>query len=405
MNVEIRPARAEEMEQMGAIGAYVYSGSYGDTPDNIIAQSNQPQWTLCAFVGGRMVSSYSTIPFTMRANGNAVPLGGVSAVGTLPEFRRQGIIRRITTQSFANMRERGQAVAALWASQAAIYQRYQYALATVLRSYTLDTVDIRFHDGDEGSDQVERIDLESGYDIIKSLYIQFATHRMCYLHRAKPLWLNNVLEERSADGPIHIAVSKDATGEASGYVVYTVRAGRTDHPARSAEMIVRELVWLTPDAYRSLWCFLARHDLVGRVRWQGAPLDDPAAELFFEPRLLNTRDREGIWLRVVDAPVALANRGYDAQGTITISIHEDQLAPWNNGVYRLDAGPDGAEVSEVSGDGDIRLNSKALASLYTGFRSARELAGWGLLKGSGEAVRRADALFATAHSPHCPDHF
>ena len=405
MNVEIRPARADEMEQLGAVGAYVYSGSYGDTPDNIIAQSNQPQWTLCAFVDGRMVSSYATIPFTMRANGNAVPLGGVSAVGTLPEFRRQGIIRRITTQSFADMRERGQAVAALWASQAAIYQRYQYALVSVLRSYTLDTVDIRFHDGDEGSDPVARVDLDSGYDTIKSLYIRFVTDRMCYLHRAKPLWLNNVLEERSDDGPIHIAVSKDAAGEASGYVVYTVRAGRTDHPARSAEMIIRELVWLTPDAYRSLWSFLARHDLVGRVRWQNAPSDDPAEELFFEPRLLNARDREGLWLRLIDAPAALAARGYDTQGTITIGIHEDELAPWNNGVYRLDARPDGTEIAPASGDADIRLNAKALASLYTGFRSARELAGWGLLEGSGEAVRRADALFATAHSPHCPDHF
>ena len=137
MNIEIRPARADEMEQMGAVGAYVYSGSFGDTPDNIIAQSNQPEWTLCAFADGRMVSSYSTIPFTMRANGKAVALAGVSAVGTLPEFRRMGIIRRITTQSFADMRERGQSVAALWASQAAIYQRYQYALVTMQRSYTV----------------------------------------------------------------------------------------------------------------------------------------------------------------------------------------------------------------------------------------------------------------------------
>ena len=405
MNIEIRPARADEMEQMGAVGAYVYSGSFGDTPDNIIAQSNQPEWTLCAFADGRMVSSYSAIPFTMRANGKAVALAGVSAVGTLPEFRRMGIIRRITTQSFADMRERGQSVAALWASQAAIYQRYQYALVTMQRSYTVDTVDIRFHDADAGAGDVQRIDLESGYDIIKSLYIQFVADRMCYIHRAKPLWLHNVLEERSEDGPAHIAICNDATGEPCGYIVYTVRAGRVDHPARSAELLIRDLVWLTPDAYRSLWSFVARHDLVGRVRWQSAAVDDPAEELFFEPRLLGAQNREGIWLRIVDAPSALATRGYDAEGSISISIHDDALAPWNNGVFRLDAAPEGAEVSVTSGEGDIRLGSKALASLYTGFRSARELAAWGLLEGSTAAVRSADAVFATRHAPHCPDHF
>ena len=121
--VEIRPARADEMDQFGLIAAYAYAGGYGDGPDNIVSRSNRPEWTLCAFVDGRMAASYATIPLTMRANGRAIALGGVSAVGTLPEYRRQGLVRKITAQSFADMRERGQSVAALWASQAAIYQR------------------------------------------------------------------------------------------------------------------------------------------------------------------------------------------------------------------------------------------------------------------------------------------
>ena len=92
----------------------------------MIAQANRPEWTLCAFDGGRMVASYSTIPLTTRANGKTVAAAGVSAVGTLPEYRRQGLVRRLTTQALNDMYERGQLVAALWASQAAIYQRYGY---------------------------------------------------------------------------------------------------------------------------------------------------------------------------------------------------------------------------------------------------------------------------------------
>jgi predicted acetyltransferase len=48
---------------------------------------------------------------------------------------------------------------------------------------------------------------------------------------------------------------------------------------------------------------------------------------------------------------------------------------------------------------------KTLASLYTGFRSARQLAAWGLIEGSDDAVRRADSIFRTRHAPHSPDHF
>ena len=64
-----------------------------------------------------------------------------------------------------------------------------------------------------------------------------------------------------------------------------------------------------------------------------------------------------------------------------------------------------AEVAPAGGSPDLSLSVKALALLYTGRRSARELAAWGMLEGDPSALRRADALFATPHAPHCPDHF
>ena len=405
MNVEIRPASAEEMGEMGILGGYVYGGSFGDGAQNVIATANLPEWTLCAFVDGKLASMFTDIPFTMRANGNAVKLAGVSTIGTQPEYRRQGLVRRIHTRAFGDMRESGQNVAALWASQAAIYQRYGYAMTTLLRRYTVDTVDIRFHDDDGGTGRVARVDLDQAYDVVKGVYIRFIADRFCYLHRAKALWLQNALEPVEADGPIWVAVCYDADDEPQGYVIYTLRAGKVDHPARGQELVVRDLAWLTPDAYRSLWRFIASHDLVGRVRWSNAPADDPAFEFFMEPRLLNTEDREGAWFRVVDAARALSERGYDQEGALTIDLAADALTPWNDGTWRLETGPDGARMTPSNERADIELPAKALASLYTGFRSATELANWGLLSGDRHAVAKADALFRTRHAPHAPDHF
>ena len=410
MTVEIRPLNADEMSQLGAMGAYAYAGAFGDTNDNILSRSNRPEWTLCAVEDGKLLSSFSAIPFTMRANGNAMPLAGVSAVGTFPEYRRQGLARRIHTQAFADMRERGQPVAALWASQAAIYQRYGYALASAMRSYTVDAVDIGFHDGDSGVGNVERLNVEDGYDIVKGVYIEFIGQRMCYLHRSKVLWLGNALDSDNAEGPIHLAVSRNPDGEPNGYAIYTLRHGKVDNVARGHEIVIRDLAWLSQDAYRSLWSWIARHDLVGRVRWDNAPVDDPAEELFMEPRLLNAHDREGVWFRVVDVASALEARGYDVTGEITLTIDVDDLAPWNVGAFKLETSPDGARVTPATRvtpakGGDLQLSMKALASLYTGFRSARQLAAWGLIEGSDDVVRRADSIFSTRHAPHCPDHF
>ena len=404
MGVEIRPATAAEMADLGVLGGYVYGGAFGDGPDNVIATANLPEWTLCAFVDGKLASSFTNIPFTMRANGAALPLAGVSTIGTQPEHRRQGLARRIHTQALAAMRDAGQPVAALWASQAAIYQRYGYAMATVRRHYAVDTVDLRFFDDDGGSHQVARVEAADAYDAVKSIYIAFVRDRMGYLHRSKALWLHNALEEVAEDGPVSVAVSTDS-GRPTGYVVYTLRADRVDHPARGQELTIRDLAWLDADAYRSLWSFVARHDLVGRVRWRDAPLDDPAPELMLEPRLLNAQDREGTWFRIVDAPAALAGRGYDAEGALTIGLAADPLTPWNDGVWQLDAGQGGATATPAAGEADIRLGVKALTSLWMGFRSATELAAWGLLAGEPQAVARADSIFRTRHAPHCPDHF
>ena len=32
--------------------------------------------------------------------------------------------------------------------------------------------------------------------------------------------------------------------------------------------------------YRSIWQYLGLHDLVGRITWETAPIDDPAYEMF-----------------------------------------------------------------------------------------------------------------------------
>ena len=85
----------------------------------------------------------------------------------------------------------------------------------------------------------------------------------------------------------NVALATDAsTGVARGYVVYKFESGDTDweHRTRFQQLTIGEMIYLDTDAYRSLWSFIARHDLVGRVKHIAAPIDDPATELFLEVR-------------------------------------------------------------------------------------------------------------------------
>jgi predicted acetyltransferase len=303
------------------------------------------------------------------------------------------------------MRERGQAVAALWASQAAIYQRYGYSLCSVMRRYQIDTVDVNLLVEPDPSFEVRRETPAEAYETLKAVYRSYVADRSLYLHRSSLLWQANVLVERQADGPVHVAVCRDGAGEPAGYAVYTLREGRVDHPARGQEIRIRDLAWLHIDACRALWTFLGRHDLVGRITWEGAPADDPAVELIAEPRMLHAQDREGVYLRVVDAAMALAARGYDTEGELVLGITGDRETPWNEGTYRLTVSDGSADVTPVPKPAEVTFSIKSLSSAFAGFRRVRQLASWGLVEGDDAGVARADRLFTIGHAPHCPDHF
>ena len=403
MAIEIRPASAGEMDQIGLMGSYSYGGSFGDGPENITASSNRPEWTLCAFDGATMATSFSAFPFTMRANGKAMAYAGISSVGTRPEYRRQGLLRRIMTQAFADMRERGQSVAGLWASQAGIYQRYGFSINSFKRKYQVDTADIRFNKNDRTSLKVLRFSPEEIMSKVKDIYQEFVKDRMSYLHRSSALWMNNVFEE-GEDGPVYVAAAFDGE-DAKAYMAYTLRANKVENRARPQEIKILDFCWLNLSAYQSIWEYLSLHDLVGRVTWETAPQDDPAQEIFQEPRMLHTGDGEGAWFRVVDVPAALSKRGYFAEGRAVIEVFNDDIAPWNNDVWDLEVGGGDVRAERSKSTADVRVDIKVLGSIFTGIRRARELASWGLVDGSEHSISELDQLFVTRHAPHCPDHY
>ena len=182
------------------------------------------------------------------------------------------------TQAFADQRDRGQSVAGLWASQAAIYQRYGFAPAGLNRGYAIDVADIRLLDSLSEPLPVTRHRPAAVLDAIRQVYKVFIADRTGYIHRGKIA----VAEQRvvgdganGADGPVYVAVAGSLQAP-RGYVVYTLRAAQVAHRARPQEIKIRDMAFLDMAACHSLWQFLARHDLVGRVARPNAPMDDPA---------------------------------------------------------------------------------------------------------------------------------
>src|SRR6059058_2975727 len=87
--------------------------------------------SIAAFDGDAMVGTTAAYFFQLTVPGGIVGAGGVTFVSVLPTHRRRGILSAMMRHQLADIAARGEAVAALFASESVIYGRYGYGSASM----------------------------------------------------------------------------------------------------------------------------------------------------------------------------------------------------------------------------------------------------------------------------------
>jgi predicted acetyltransferase len=77
-----------------------------------------------AFEDGQIVGGAGAFPFELSVPGGSLPCAGVTAVGVHPTHRRRGVLRSMMDSQLRDVHERGEPIAALWASEETIYGRF-----------------------------------------------------------------------------------------------------------------------------------------------------------------------------------------------------------------------------------------------------------------------------------------
>ena len=398
---EFRPVTVDEMSALRRLTAYVFADNEEfETQEAAL----RPEWTQAAFHRGRLVACSGAYPFKLRMNGRGVLADGVTAVGTDPGYRRRGLVRRLVTDLLHRAHDSGHPVSILFASMGAIYQRFGYGQASAYVSYSFDPKLAAFQFGEPPAGYTRLLDKDEAVPLARALYRDYIDERNLLLHRSPLVW------ERLFRDPkrkTYCAVHFDAQDNPDGYLFY----GTSDHPTQpdllGQEMSITDFVWRDINGYRGLWEYVRGHDLVGRVVTKLTAPDDPAPAMLIEPRVLNRRTGDGIWLRVVDVADALAGRGYQHAGETLIQIEADAECPWNVGTFRLTTDGVQAEAHRVEAEAEVRITQQGLASLLSGQCKVSQLARMGRAAADVSAARLAalDALFSTRFAPYCMDEF
>ena len=403
MDIEVRPcASLEELRDvLGPIGHYF---GFENTAEDVerFTQWIDVERVHGAFEGARAVGGAGAFGFRMSVPGGAsIPTAGVSVVAVLPTHRRRGVLRSLMREQLADARARGEPAAYLWASEATIYGRFGYGLASRIGSFSLASERTAFADPFAPRGTVCLVDLEEAARTFPPLFERVRTQRPGMFERSPAWWETRRLFDdpaRRQEGPKHRALL-ELDGEPAGYAIYAVKQDWRGGSTKGVVTIV-EAVAPTPEATRELWRWLLDFDWTSEFKADLLPLDHELFLLLAEPRRMEFAVNDGVWLRLIDVAAALSARTY-GEGEIVLEV-DDGFLPENAGRWRVSA--DGA--ARTDDPGDLRLDVTAVGSVYLGgFTFADLVRGSRARELTDGAARRADALFRTEVQPWCPEIF
>ena len=351
------------------------------------------------------VATFGTMNKTLNIGfGRLVETRLVTAVTVRTSHRRRGLLRRMMAEELGLAQQEGLAIAALTASEASIYGRFGFGVATSEQSIKVDT-SARFAVNHTPVGSVEVAD--------PKVLLELAPVIFDRLHRQMPGSIGrhefyrqfasgSISRDDGEDPKVKVALHYGAGGDVDGYVSYKF-GGWSSTPYT---MEVVDLVAATRTAYLELWQYLGAIDLVERVTWDEAPIDDPLPWALRDPRCVDASEaRDMLWLRILDVQEALGARRYSADGTVILAVG-DSLG-FAAGTFALTVTGGEATVTPApEAEPDLSLDVADLGSIYLGAVCPVTLEAAGrITEHTAGAALAARLMFAVERSPHCATHF
>src|SRR5437773_6826006 len=161
--LELRPIHKEEQRAYSTLMRRAFGASL-PTDEELVASREITEFdrTLAVFEGEEMVATAGIFSYEMTVPGGTLPCGGVTRVSVVTTHRRRGLLTAMMRRQLDDMQERGEPLAALYASEAPIYGRFGYGLSTYQAAVDIDRSHGAFANKIPAGGRLSMVDVPTG---------------------------------------------------------------------------------------------------------------------------------------------------------------------------------------------------------------------------------------------------
>jgi predicted acetyltransferase len=360
--LETRTLSADDLDGVWQVLEHAFGGANAPDDRPVEFALVDPKRFYGTYDGDLPVATGGSFALTMTVPGGPRPVAGVTWIGVSPTHRRRGLLTALKRRMLDDLHTAGEPVAALWASEGAIYQRFGYGPAGWNTSLSVPSKSAFNRPVAAGELRLTRPDA----DTLAPVYEQVAARTLGWSARDPKWWAYRLYdpESRRSGASELLAVLADGPSGVEGYALYSTKKDWSDGMSTSV-VNVRELVAIDAETKARLWRYLLDLDLMKTVRAYYAGVDDPLLHLLAEPRAAQAQMMDNLWVRLVDVPTALAARAYATDVDVVLDV-VDTFCPWNAGQWQLSGGPGGARCVPTKDAPDLRVTVGDLGAAYLG---------------------------------------
>ena len=358
--------------------------------------------------GTEVVGTAAAWPCDMVVPGGArIDAAAVTGVGVLPTHTRRGILTNLMRSQLEDVADQGQQLAILYASESIIYGRFGYGIATTGASLSLETRHGRFLEPFDDPGRLRLVTRADALQLFPGIFEEFDRDRPGSINRPDARWAHPFMYGPPPEGeptpPEVYVVHEDAKGKLDGAMAYEI-LDRDSWWVKPGYIELHDLFG-SPSAYVSLWRHALDLDLAEGVNFHMRMPDEPLRWMLADPRRLEMKLQDQLWLRVIDVSGALSARTYGRAGKLIIDVADPFLG--RGGRFEIDSSESGEATCKPSRrSADLEMTITDLGAAYLGGASFAALAAAGrVTEQRAGALARADQLFASHPLPWCGTFF